>query len=61
MNEEYTFVDLPWAIVDTKQRKVLARFESRAFAQVSADAISARLGAYRDCVEVVNMGAVVEA
>lgn len=52
--QPYSENPLPWAIVDTKRRQILARFEQKSFAQVSLDAIANRLGAYRDCLEVKN-------
>lgn len=51
----YTEPDLRWAIIDSRQGKVLARFESQAFAKVSLDACSARLSAYRDVLAVQEL------
>jgi|GEM_PF-7084917 len=54
--EKLTEPALPWAIVDTKQQKILGRFESQAFAKVALDACSARLSAYRDLMTISYVG-----
>lgn len=49
---EYDEIPLPFGIVHTPRKRVICRFESRNFAQVSLDAIANKLGAYRDCLEI---------